>query len=239
MPRRRTGHRDEDEQPVAARQPKQPETDGGDLADPHCQAGRPGKADRAGQHSAENPTAIERKGGEQVEQQQAEVGKRSLLEQPGEGKPIRILGEGGPVAQRRDRQAEKHERHRRAGERDQQLLACGPRWPRQVRDAADRQQQDVGCVDAEPCGHADVAELVKHDRQEQHCKKTDGGDRGLGPPRNEGAKRIPRQEHQKSDVQANGGAAHPTQAYRPAHGSSPVFVGMRLLVRSSPCPAHP
>ena len=63
--------------------------------------------------------------------------------------------------------------HRRAGERDDQLLARLFRHPLEPRDAADRQQRDVRRIDAEGLRRDGVAELVQQHAEEQQQDEED------------------------------------------------------------------
>jgi len=207
----------DDDEPEGELQSDQHEHDGQPL--PHRRGDDRGARERHHQRQqrAEQASAIHREGGDEVEEEQREVG----VDDRGE-KTVNVVWHRDQEQVRRQAR-ERHQRggddevDGRPGERDGDFV---PRFfgnTFQGRDAADGQQRDAADLNAEALGDEAVAEFVEHDTGE------DGRDQRQRPRRaarphldKAGVGDQPKQQQQR-DVQVQADARHAPDFQRPTH----------------------
>ena len=183
----------DDDQHRAPEQAGQREQEGGPLPDPRGDPGRLRVRPPHGEKGAQNATAVHGKGGEEVEEDEEDVGAG----EPGDEADPRILQPRqvlGPAARGDEHQERRRDRHVHggAGERHHQLLAGLFGDALQGGDAADRPQRHLGGADAVAAGGGDVAELVGEHAGEQEEDVDDALDRRPPAPRRASSSRRPR-----------------------------------------------
>src|SRR6185312_874626 len=140
---------------------------------------------------AQDPAAVQRVGGDQVEEEHDRVHRHEEAERQQHRRDVRARAEQRRVdeAMRADeREADEHaqnddrQRRERSGAGDLQLLARAAAFAAQQREPAERGDRDAGDVDPVAAGGERVAQLVHDDRREQQQRARDRGQVG-GPVR--------------------------------------------------------
>ncbi len=119
--------------------------------------------------------------------------------------------------QNRQKDSGDRQRHRRPGQRDQQLLAGLIGNPFEAGYAADGKENDVRGAHPEASGHQDVPELVQEDASEEGEQRERAGQRRLWPALRIADQRPPAYDQQEGDVHLDGGACDPPDRVRPTH----------------------
>ena len=212
---------DEDEQRIAE-EAEEPEADGEGLADPGGDVGRPLGPHPHRQEGVQNAAAIHRKGGDQIEEREKEVGRRKP---PGERQADVVDVEVPRVegAERGDQRKRDDEVDGRPGEGDHELLPRVGRQALEAGDAADRQQRHLLRLNAVAPRRQDVAELVQDDAGEEEDDEERAVDRRAGAAPSPGAEGDPGEEQEEGDMDLDGRAAEPADGEGPGHRSASSF----------------
>ena len=230
------GHVDEDrdeQQQRIAEQAEKAEAEGEGLADLGGDLGRQNPADPHGEQRVQNPPAVHRKRGDQIEDDEKNVGRG----EPAHQRQMRIVDLGELArAHRAERQRQREADDQidgGPGERDDQLLARVGRQALQAGDAADRQERHFGRLDAVAAGGEDVAELVQHHAEEEEDDEHSAVERGAPPAAAPGAGGDPDEEQEEGDMDLDRRAAEAADGEGPGHGAASRF-DAPFYMRSGP-----
>jgi hypothetical protein len=136
---------------------------------------------------AHDPPAVERVGGDQVEDEDDQVHRDEEPDRQQHRRDVRARGEQRRVDEAvradereagQDARDDDRERRERTGPRDLELLARGAALAAHQREAAERRDRDAGDLDPVPARGERVAQLVHDDRREQQQRARDRGQVG-------------------------------------------------------------
>ena len=207
---------DEDQQRIAE-QAEEAEQEGEGLADRGGDAGGARPAEPHRQQRPQHPAAVHRKGGDEIENGEKQVG----VGEAGEERHARVVEPrqiGG--IERADEQQQDEgddEIDRRSGDGDGEFLRRLLRHRLQAGDAADRQQRDFRRLNAVAARDEDVAELVQHDADEDEDDEDEAVARRRRSALLPGAEADPGEQQQEGDVNLHRRAAEAANRQGPAH----------------------
>ncbi len=213
---------DEDEQRIAPYETGEAEDEGECLADPRGDVRRLPARIPDREHGAEHPSAVHRKGRNEIEEDEEDVHRG----EPDEEAETRIVeplqrGEVEMRVQNEDQDRGDDDVHRRPGERDQDFLTRVLRHALEPREPADRQKRDVRRADAVAPRRQRMAELVRDHAGEERQDEEDAIDRRLRPAFLVIGDRDPGEEQKEGDVNADLGAEKPADRKGPGHREAP------------------
>ena len=207
---------DEDQQRIAE-QAEEAEAEGEGLADRGGDAGGARAAELHRQQRPQHPSAIHRKGGNEIEDGEKQVG----VGEAGDERHLRIvepLEVGGiELADEQQQNDCDDEIDRRPGDGDGEFLRRLLRQCLHAGDAADRQQRDFRRLNAVAARDENVAELVQHDADENEDDEDEAVARRRRPALPPGAEADPGEQQQEGDVNLHRRAAEAANRQGPAH----------------------
>ena len=169
------------------------------------------------QQRPQHPSAVHRKGGDEIENGEKQVG----VGEAGEERHARIVEPrqiGG--IERADQQQQDEgddEIDRRPGDGDGEFLRRLLRQRLHAGDAADRQQRDFRRLNAVAARDENVAEFVQHDADEDEDDEDEAVARRRRPALLPGAEADPGEQQQEGDVDLHRRAAEAANRQGPAH----------------------
>ena len=214
---------DEDQEWTAVEEAEKPENESQPLADAGGDLGRPPPAEAEGEERAQDTPAVHRKGGDEVEQDEGDVGAGH----PGEEAVGRVIEmrhragiEGGAEREVEDERYDQIDQ--RPGEGDDDLFRRLVGHARQPCQPADRQEGDVRRRDAVAARRQRMAELVEEDAGEDRQDERNRVDGRRGAALQVLADTEPGEQEEERDMDADFRSGNSRNGDRPWHrfGSS-------------------
>jgi len=211
-------HADERPQPIIrVRQSDQHEQDGQSLPHRGGHDRRPAVGHCQGKHGPEQPSAIHRKRGDEIEHEQHDVGFDNPLKQFAHAARHREIKKVRRQAGERQQHQRDGRVDHRAGQGDGDLVPGIFRDAAQRGHAADGQQRNALDLHAEKLGDHAVAEFVQHDAGEDRTEQRQRPDGPCGPRFRKSRIANKGQQQQKRDVQPQRDSKHAPDSDRPSH----------------------
>jgi hypothetical protein len=178
---------------------------------------------------AQHASTVHRERRQHVEQREHDVHPNELRDEASRRECVAdgvhlLLRHAAGQSQQTVEQGGEHEVHRRAGERDDQLLPRYAWHSLQPRHTADRQEGDVPSVNAVSARRERMPQLMQHDdRKERHDVEQQRGEHCCEPAL-ELLQRDPAEQEQEGGMHIERNAGHASDSPGPLHASIPVPV---------------